>query len=128
MPNTDSSWGRERNDLETFDGGKTWDAKDLGADLIDDEVNYRFNSVSFRGLSRVDRRETGDFVTHDGRGEDVGKSRVVAEITRHSSVNHRDWRRRSRRNGHRSRGDLFNHGRGEKLESGGGGNRGRDVK
>jgi len=41
--------GTRQTILETFDGGKTWDAKDLGADLIDDEVNYRFNSVSFRG-------------------------------------------------------------------------------
>ena len=41
--------GTRQTILETFDGGKTWDAKDLGADLIDDDVNYRFNSVSFRG-------------------------------------------------------------------------------
>lgn len=41
--------GTRQTILETFDGGKTWDAKDLGADVIDDEVNYRFNSVSFKG-------------------------------------------------------------------------------
>lgn len=41
--------GTRQTILETFDGGKTWDAKDLGQDVIDDEVNYRFNSVSFNG-------------------------------------------------------------------------------
>ena len=41
--------GTRQTILETFDGGKTWDAKDLGQDVIDDEVNYRFNSVSFKG-------------------------------------------------------------------------------
>ena len=41
--------GTRQTILETFDGGKTWDAKDLGMDVIDDEVNYRFNSVSFKG-------------------------------------------------------------------------------
>ncbi|CAL6329699.1 unnamed protein product [Bathycoccus prasinos] len=41
--------GTRQTILETFDGGKTWDAKDLGKDVIDDEVNYRFNSVSFNG-------------------------------------------------------------------------------
>ena len=41
--------GTRQTILETFDGGKTWDAKDLGQDVIDDEVNYRFNSVSLNG-------------------------------------------------------------------------------
>ena len=76
--------------METFDGGKTWDAKDLGQDVIDDEVNYRFNSVSFNGDEGWIVGKPGDFVTHRGRGEDVGESWFVAEITGDSGVDYRD--------------------------------------
>jgi len=41
--------GTRQTILETFDGGKTWDQKNVGQDVVDDDVNYRFNSVSFRG-------------------------------------------------------------------------------
>ena len=37
--------GTRQTILETFDGGKTWDAKDLGADVIDDEMLDAFSIV-----------------------------------------------------------------------------------
>ena len=40
--------GTRQTVLETKDGGKTWDVRDLSG-LLDDDVNYRFNSVSFCG-------------------------------------------------------------------------------
>ena len=40
--------GTRQTILETADGGKTWEARDL-SNLLDDDVNYRFNSVSFAG-------------------------------------------------------------------------------
>ena len=40
--------GTRQTVLETKDGGKTWDARDLSG-LLDEDVNYRFNSVSFAG-------------------------------------------------------------------------------
>ena len=40
--------GTRQTILETFDGGKTWDFKSIPA-AFDDDVNYRFNSVSFNG-------------------------------------------------------------------------------
>ncbi|OUS46220.1 photosynthesis system II assembly factor YCF48-domain-containing protein [Ostreococcus tauri] len=40
--------GTRQTILETTNGGKTWDARDLTG-LLDDDVNYRFNSVSFAG-------------------------------------------------------------------------------
>ena len=40
--------GTRQTILETFDGGKTWDFKSIPA-AFDEDVNYRFNSVSFKG-------------------------------------------------------------------------------
>ena len=40
--------GTRQTILETFDGGKTWDFKAIPA-AFDEDVNYRFNSVSFVG-------------------------------------------------------------------------------
>ena len=40
--------GTRQTILETFDGGKTWDFKAIPA-AADEDVNYRFNSVSFKG-------------------------------------------------------------------------------
>lgn len=40
--------GTRQTILETFDGGKTWDFKSV-ANALDEDVNYRFNSVSFKG-------------------------------------------------------------------------------
>lgn len=40
--------GTRQTILETFDGGKTWDLKLIPA-AVDDDVNYRFNSISFKG-------------------------------------------------------------------------------
>ena len=117
--------GTRQTILETFDGGKTWDAKDLGADLIDDEVNYRFNSVSFRGGEGWIVGKPA-ILLHDGRGktwERVGLSPRLPGIPVLITATGDDG---VAGNGHRSRGDLFNHGR--ETGSGGGGNRGRDVK
>ena len=47
-PNHGFLLGTRQTVLETKDGGKTWDARDLSS-LLDDDVNYRFNSVSFIG-------------------------------------------------------------------------------
>ena len=40
--------GTRQTILETFDGGKTWDFKSV-SNALDEDVNYRFNSVSFKG-------------------------------------------------------------------------------
>ena len=40
--------GTRQTVLETRDGGKTWDERDLSG-LLDEDVNYRFNSISFKG-------------------------------------------------------------------------------
>ena len=40
--------GTRQTILETFDGGKTWDFKSIPS-AFDEDVNYRFNSISFKG-------------------------------------------------------------------------------
>jgi len=40
--------GTRQTILETFDGGKSWDFKSIPA-AFDEDVNYRFNSISFKG-------------------------------------------------------------------------------
>jgi len=40
--------GTRQTILETFDAGKTWEFKSIPA-AVDEDVNYRFNSISFKG-------------------------------------------------------------------------------
>jgi photosystem II stability/assembly factor-like uncharacterized protein len=47
-PNHGFLLGTRQTILETFDGGKTWDFKAITA-AFDEDVNYRFNSITFKG-------------------------------------------------------------------------------
>ena len=108
--------GTRQTILETFDGGKTWDFKSIPA-AFDDDVNYRFNSVSFNGKEGwIVGKPAILLHTTDG-GDTWERGRPLPQAPRRPRAHHRHRPSGPSRDGHRRGRNLPHHRRGAKLKA-----------